>query len=74
MTPRLTSTLAGTLALGIVLNVLEQSPEGFLLLRGEFVEHRDEHCTVAACAMEQGSEVPDHAWSPEVKGRRMLAA
>ena len=50
-------------ALGVVLNVLEQTEQGFLLLRGEFVEHRDQHCTVAACAMEQGSEVPDHAWS-----------
>ena len=64
MTPRLTSTLAGTIALGVVLNVLEQSPEGFLLGRGEFVEHRDQHCAVAACPMQKGSEVADHDEAP----------
>jgi hypothetical protein len=47
MTPRLSGSVSGTVALGIVLNVLEQSPKGFLLLGGEFVEHRDQHCAVA---------------------------
>ncbi len=65
MTPRLTSTLAGTLALGVVLNVLGQPPQGLLLLGGGCVEHRDQHCTVAACPMQKGSEVSaDHDETP----------
>ena len=63
MTPRLTSTISGTVALGVVLNVLEQPPQGFLLLGGQLSEHRDQHCAVAACPMQKGSEMSDHGVS-----------
>ena len=70
MTPRLTGTLAGTVALGVVLNVLEQPPQGFLLLGGQLSEHRDQHCTVAACPMQQGDKVSlYHAASSAQVGR-----
>jgi len=65
VTPRHSGTFSGTVTLGVVLYVLEKAPEGLLFLLGQFAEHRDQHCSVAAFPMQKSFQVSDdHAPAP----------